>query len=59
MCSGEKGAWEDMALTEHKERRLGNVTPCDSCKNRRFGGTYCLHHQGEENYQARNSVNNE
>jgi hypothetical protein len=24
------------------------VTPCGSCKNRRFGGTYRLHHQGEK-----------
>jgi hypothetical protein len=23
-----------------------DVTPCDSCKNRRFGGTYRLHLQG-------------
>jgi hypothetical protein len=25
-----------------------NVMPCGSCKNRRFGGMYRLHHQGEE-----------
>jgi hypothetical protein len=24
-----------------------DVTPCDSCKNRRFEGTYHLRHQGE------------
>jgi hypothetical protein len=24
-----------------------NVTPCSSCKNRRFGGTYRHHHQSE------------
>jgi hypothetical protein len=35
---------------------LLNVTTCDSCKNRRFGGTYHLYHQGEKNQQARNSV---
>jgi hypothetical protein len=23
-----------------------DVTPCGSCKNRRFGGTQRLHHQG-------------
>jgi hypothetical protein len=23
-----------------------NVMRCGSCKNRRFGGTYCLFHQG-------------
>jgi hypothetical protein len=26
-----------------------NVTPCGSCKNRRFGGTWRLHHQGDKN----------
>jgi hypothetical protein len=26
-----------------------DVTPCGSCKNRRFGGTWCLHHQGDKN----------
>jgi hypothetical protein len=25
------------------------VTPCGSCKNRRFGRTYRLHHQDEKN----------
>jgi hypothetical protein len=25
-----------------------DVTPCGSCKNRRFGGTYRLHHQGDK-----------
>jgi hypothetical protein len=27
---------------------LWDVTPCGSCKNRRFGGTYHLHHQGDK-----------
>jgi hypothetical protein len=26
-----------------------DVTPCGSCKNRHFGGRYCLHRQGEKN----------
>jgi hypothetical protein len=26
-----------------------DVIPCDSCKNRRVGGTCRLHHQGEKN----------
>jgi hypothetical protein len=30
-----------------------DVTPCGSCKNRRFGGTYRLHHLG---YKKRRSV---
>jgi hypothetical protein len=25
-----------------------DVTPCGSCKNRRFGGTYSLLHQGDK-----------
>jgi hypothetical protein len=25
------------------------VTPCGSCKNRRFGGTWRLLHQGDKN----------
>jgi hypothetical protein len=24
-----------------------DVAPCDSCKNRRLGGTYRIHHQGD------------
>jgi hypothetical protein len=27
---------------------FGNVTPCGFCKNRRFGRTYFLHHQGDK-----------
>jgi hypothetical protein len=26
-----------------------DVTPCGSCKNRRFGGTWLLLHQGDKN----------
>jgi hypothetical protein len=32
------------------------VTPCAFCKNRSFGGTYRLHHQGDKNRRARNNV---
>jgi hypothetical protein len=32
------------------------VTLCGSCKNRCVGGTYCLHHQGDKNWRARNNV---
>jgi hypothetical protein len=35
-----------------------DMTPCGSYKNRRFVGTYRLHHQGEENRRARNDVSN-
>jgi hypothetical protein len=33
-----------------------DVTPCGSCKNQCFGGTYRLHHQGDKNRRARNNV---
>jgi hypothetical protein len=26
-----------------------DIKPCDSCQNRRFEGTYRLHHQREKN----------
>jgi hypothetical protein len=32
------------------------VTPCGSFENRRFGGTYPLHHQSEKNQRARNNL---
>jgi hypothetical protein len=38
------------------EECLLDVTPCGSGKNRRFGGTYLLHHQGDKNQQARNNA---
>jgi hypothetical protein len=31
-----------------------DVTLCGSCKNRRFGGTYRLHQQGDKNRRASN-----
>jgi hypothetical protein len=33
-----------------------DVTLCGSRKNRRFGGKYPLHHQGDKNQRARNNV---
>jgi hypothetical protein len=33
-----------------------DVTSCGSCKNRLFGGTCRLHHQGDHNRRARNNV---
>jgi hypothetical protein len=32
------------------------VTPCRTCKNRRIGGTYGLHHQGYKNRRHRNNI---
>jgi hypothetical protein len=37
---------------------LWDVTPCGSCKNWRFGGTYRLCHQGYNNRRARNVSSN-
>jgi hypothetical protein len=34
------------------------VMPCCSCKNRCFGGTQCLHHQGDKNRWTRNVSRN-
>jgi hypothetical protein len=31
-------------------------TSCGSCKNRRFGENYRLHHQDDKNQRARNNV---
>jgi hypothetical protein len=31
-------------------------TPCGYCKNRRFGGTYRLHHRSDKNRRTRNNV---
>jgi hypothetical protein len=41
-----------------KKAVLLEVMPCGSCKNRRFGGTYRLHHQGDKNRPARNVSSN-
>jgi hypothetical protein len=35
-----------------------NGSLCSSCKNRRFGGTYRLHLQGENTEQTKNIVIN-
>jgi hypothetical protein len=40
----------------YKNALFWDVTPCGSCNNRRFRGTYRLRHQGEKNQRARNSV---
>jgi hypothetical protein len=34
-----------------------DVTPCGSCKNRRFGEMHRPHNQGDKNRLARNNVN--
>jgi hypothetical protein len=40
-----------------KNAVLWDVTPCDSRKNQRIGGTYRLHHQGDMNRRASNNIN--
>jgi hypothetical protein len=40
--------------TSMKNAVFLDVTPCGSCKNQHYRGTYCLHHQGEKNQWARN-----
>jgi hypothetical protein len=35
-----------------------DVTLCGSCENRRFGGTYLVHHHGDKNQRARNNFSN-
>jgi hypothetical protein len=39
-----------------KNRVFWDVMPCDSCKNRRFGGTERLPHQGDKNRWTRNNT---
>jgi hypothetical protein len=39
-----------------KNAVIWDMTPSGSCKNRRFGGTDRLHHQGERNQGAKKKV---
>jgi hypothetical protein len=39
-----------------KNAGFWDVIPCDSGKNRGFGGMYRLHHQGGRDQRARNNV---
>jgi hypothetical protein len=43
-------------LSSLKNGVFWDATSCDFCNNRRFGGTYRLHHQGDKNRRARNNV---
>jgi hypothetical protein len=42
--------------TKMKNSVFWDVTPRGFCKNRRFGGTYRLHHQGAKNRRAKKNV---
>jgi hypothetical protein len=39
-----------------KDAVFWDVTPCGSCKNRRFEGTYGFHNQCDKNRRARNNI---
>jgi hypothetical protein len=39
-----------------KDGVFWDVRPCDTCKNRRFVGMYCPHHQDGRNWRARSNV---
>jgi hypothetical protein len=41
--------FEDSTDVTMKNDVFWDVTPCGSCKNRRFGGTWHLHHHGDKN----------
>jgi hypothetical protein len=46
----------DVRFQNVKNGVFWDVTPCGSCKNRRFGGTWCLFHQGDKNWWIRNNA---
>jgi hypothetical protein len=60
-CNGQ-GSWLQIrgpeSVSRHYQTRtmknavFWDVMPCGSCKNRRFGGTYYLLHQGEKCFFA-------
>jgi hypothetical protein len=50
--------FEVLIAASVKNAVFWHVTPCGSSKNRRFGGTYRLHHQSDKNRRARNNVSN-
>jgi hypothetical protein len=47
---------ENVKLRNLKNAVFRNVTLCDSCKNRLFGVKYRLHHLGDKDGRARNSI---
>jgi hypothetical protein len=50
--------FEGFTVLTMKNAVFWDVTPRDSLKNRRFGGTCLLYHQGEKNQRARNISSN-
>jgi hypothetical protein len=43
-------------MSTMKNAIIWKLTSCGPCKNRRFGGTYRLHHKGDKNRGARISI---
>jgi hypothetical protein len=52
------GRFEVLTAATINNAVVWDVTSCASCKNRHFGGTYRLHHQGEKNQRAKNVSSN-
>jgi hypothetical protein len=48
--------FEVFTVVTMKNGVFWDVTPCGSCKNRRFGGTYGLLQQGDKNRWTRNNI---
>jgi hypothetical protein len=46
--------WYAWKCSVTKNTGFCDVTPCGSCKNRRFGAPYRLHHHCEKNMRTRN-----
>jgi hypothetical protein len=47
---------ENRTFRKMKNAVFSDVTQCGSFRNRRFGGTHRLHHQGDKNRCATNNV---
>jgi hypothetical protein len=60
----ERSSWQDESnppkchkiRVDMKNGVFWDVTPCGSCKKRRFGGTWRLLHQGDKNRWTRNNT---
>jgi hypothetical protein len=60
-CGGLFKIWfvrfEVFTAMTMKNAVLWNATPCGSCRNQRFGGTYHFHHQDRTNQRPGNVSN--
>jgi hypothetical protein len=48
-CDRSNERFEVFTAMTMKNAVLWDVTPCGSCKNRRFRESWCLHHQCDKN----------